>query len=237
MAGYEEDSRASVRRLAASYRQRAARRAKEQARIERLLVEEKKLWRQGVQWIAGIDEAGRGPLAGPVYAAACVLPEKFALPGLNDSKKLSESRREQLFREIQEQALFYSVSSADAAEIDRLNILEASKLAMQRAVAALAVAPQYLLIDAVSLSAINIPQLALIGGDGLSASIAAASILAKVSRDRFMHELHQQYPAYGFDKHKGYPTLEHRQALARLGVCPFHRRTYAPVREILSGGK
>jgi ribonuclease HII len=206
---------------------------RDRERIEKMLSEERKLWEQGFLWVAGIDEAGRGPLAGPVYAAACVLPREFHLPGLNDSKKVSARRRESLFAEIPEQALFYGVGRAEAAEIDQINILQATKLAMQRALAAMSDRPDYLLLDAVRLPEVDLPQTALIGGDGLSVSIAAASILAKVSRDHWMLELHTRYPQYGFDRHKGYPTREHQQALRQFGPCPEHRRSYAPVREAL----
>jgi ribonuclease HII len=155
--------------------------------------------------------------------------------GIQPAKKLSESRREKLFEEIKHQAIAYGIGSADAEEIDQINILQASMLAMKRAIDALGLLPQYLLLDAVSLD-IKIPQTALIGGDGLSASIAAASILAKVSRDHYMDEIHQMYPDYGFDKHKGYPTKEHREILLRIGPCPVHRLSYAPVMEAYAAG-
>lgn len=222
------DSRLSVRRLAERLRMHLEAQRAEQERLERLLVKERELWQRGFLFVAGLDEAGRGPLAGPVMAAACVLPAQFELFGLNDSKMLKASERDTLYALIQEQALDYAIASASVAEIDALNILQATKLAMIRSVQALKHEPHFLLIDALHLS-VDIPQRGIVGGDRLSASIAAASILAKVSRDRLMLEMHEKYPGYGFDRHKGYPTPDHLQALQRLGPCPIHRRSYAPV--------
>ncbi len=223
------DERSGVRRLAERYTKNKQALLVEDKRIQQLLCEEKKLWNRGYLMLAGLDEAGRGPLAGPVVAAACILPAKFCLQGLNDSKKLSESKREKLYVEIKRQALDYSLGSAEPAEIDVLNILQATKLAMKRAIEGLKVRPHYLLIDALELPRVDLPQLPLVGGDGLSASIAAASILAKVTRDRWMKELHKIYPEYGFNCNKGYGTSEHMQVLQRLGPCPLHRRSFAPV--------
>lgn len=231
----QQDDRQTVRRLAARELKRREAQAAEDCRIQELLREEKKLWGQGYLLVAGIDEAGRGPLAGPVVAAACILPARFALPGLNDSKKLTESRRGKLFQQIQSQALDYAIASAEPAEIDALNILQATKLAMKRAVEGLKTRPQHLLIDAVELPALNLPQISIINGDGLSASIAAASILAKVTRDRLMSELHNIYPEYGFAKNKGYGTAEHIKALQNRGPCPIHRRSFAPVGQAETG--
>ena len=202
---------------------------KEQERIESLLVEEKKLQEEGLVLIAGMDEAGRGPLAGPVVAAACILPKVFALPSLNDSKKLTALQRALLYEKIRQEAVDFAVGSADPEEIDRYNILQATCLAMKRAVEGLKEKPHFLLIDAVELPTLNIPQKAIIGGDGISANIAAASILAKVTRDRWMEELHEHYPQYGFVRNKGYGTKEHLEALKLLGPCPIHRHSFAPV--------
>ena len=224
-----EDKRSGVRRLAERHLRNKQAALEEDQRIQQLLREEKKLWAQGFRLLAGLDEAGRGPLAGPVVAAACILPPRFSLPGLNDSKKLSESKREKLYTQIRLQALDYSLGSAEPAEIDALNILEATRLAMKRALQGLKLHPHYLLLDALNLPLIALPQLPLIGGDGLSASIAAASILAKVTRDHKMKELHSVYPAYGFNSNKGYGTADHMQALERIGPCPLHRRSFAPV--------
>ncbi|AHF07570.1 ribonuclease HII [Desulfitobacterium metallireducens] len=226
-----QDSREGIRRLVARHRKHDLAQRAEKQRIEGLLAEEKGLWEKGFLYVAGIDEVGRGPLAGPVMAAACILPARFDLPGLNDSKKLSESRREKLFEQIKSQALGYAIGSAESAEIDVLNILQATKLAMKRAVEDLRIRPQFLLIDALELTQIKIPQKGIIRGDSLSASIAAASILAKVTRDRWMVELHKIYPEYGFDRNKGYGTKEHLEALKVYGPCPIHRRSFSPVEE------
>lgn len=223
------DSREGIRRLLERHFKHQQSQALEQKRIQVLLHEEKRLWEQGFLLVAGVDEAGRGPLAGPVVAGACILPAQFDLPGLNDSKKLTESKREKLFGQIQKQALAFAVGSAEPAEIDLYNILQASKLAMKRAIEGLKMRPHFLLTDAVSLPMLNIPQKAIIRGDALSASIAAASILAKVTRDHWMRDLHTIYPEYGFDKNKGYGTNEHLQVLQRLGPSPIHRRSFTPV--------
>ena len=181
----------------------------------------------------GVDEAGRGPLAGPVVAAAVILDPARPIAGLNDSKKLSAKRRAALAVEIRATAIAWAVAEASVEEIDRINILQASLLAMQRAVAALQCAPTSALIDGNRCPALACPAQAIIGGDGKVASIAAASILAKTVRDAGMLELHALYPMYGFDRHMGYPTAEHLRALAEHGVSAVHRRTYAPVARLL----
>ena len=181
----------------------------------------------GYSLLCGVDEAGRGPLAGDVYAAAVILPPDACLPGLDDSKKLTEKKREQLYDEIIRQAVAYCVASASAEEIDRLNILQATFLAMQRAVEGLAVKPDYILIDGNRTPpSLNVPCGCLVKGDATSASIAAASVLAKVSRDRAMQATAPLYPEYGFEKHKGYPTKEHYAAILEYGVSPIHRKTF-----------
>jgi len=187
------------------------------------------------QRVAGVDEAGRGPLAGPVVVAAVILDPGRPIDGLADSKKLSAARREALYALIVEQALAWSVCEVSPAEIDRLNILHATLLGMQRAVAALDPAPQLALIDGNRAPALRCPARAVIGGDALEAAISAASIVAKVTRDRCMVALHRRFPDYGFDRHKGYPTAEHLDRLARLGPCEQHRRSFAPVRNLLQG--
>ena len=184
-------------------------------------------------WVAGVDEAGRGPLAGAVFAAAVILDPAQPISGLNDSKKLSEKRREALFVEIQTKALAWSIAEASAAEIDAVNILQASFLAMQRAVAGLSRVPTEVLVDGNRATAFACPARAIVGGDGFEPCISAASILAKVARDRTLLELHASYPQYGFDRHKGYPTAEHMAALVAHGACPEHRRSFAPVRRVL----
>ncbi len=174
----------------------------------------------------GLDEAGRGPLAGPVFAAAVVLPQDLVIEGLNDSKKLSEKKREALFDTICARALDYAVASASEKEIDRINILNASLLAMRRAVDSLRRKPDFLLIDGNVARGFSIPARAVVKGDSLVPAIAAASILAKVSRDRYCVKLDRQYPEYGFAKHKGYPTALHYESLERFGPCDAHRLTF-----------
>ncbi len=178
------------------------------------------------EWVCGIDEAGRGPLAGDVYAAAVILPERYDLPELTDSKKLSPKRREILYDEIVRQAVSYAVAFATVEEIERLNILEAALLAMRRASEGLTVRPNRLLIDGNVARGFSLPAAAVIGGDGTTPCISAASILAKVTRDRAMFMLDAQYPGYGFAKHKGYGTAEHIRALRELGPCPAHRALF-----------
>ena len=191
----------------------------------------------GYRRIAGIDEAGRGPLAGPVVAAAVVLPIRCRLSGIDDSKQLSEGERDRLYAEILEHAVGMGIGSADVGEIDRLNILEATRLAMRRAIDQLAPPPDYLLIDAVPLPGIGIPERPIIKGDSLSLSIAAASIIAKVTRDRLMAAYHDMFPEYDFLSHKGYGTRGHLQRLARHGPCSIHRRTFTPVQEAILAAK
>ncbi|MDH3315529.1 MAG: ribonuclease HII [Gammaproteobacteria bacterium] len=183
--------------------------------------------------VAGVDEAGRGPLAGPVVAAAVILRDEVEIEGIRDSKQLTPSRRESLARLIREQSLAYALGEADVAEIDALNILKASLLAMSRAVASLAVAPHRVLVDGNHLPQVSCEARAIIGGDRLVPAVSAASILAKVARDAMMVELDRRYPEYGFARHKGYPTKAHREALKSYGPCPVHRRTFAPVRDAL----
>jgi len=184
--------------------------------------------------IAGVDEAGRGPLAGPVTVAAVILDPARPIPGLNDSKQLSEKRREAVYPHIIEHALAWHIEFIQAAEIDRLNILQATLTGMRRALLALPPHPMQALIDGNRVpEALPCPARAVIGGDATEPAIMAASILAKVARDRHMLALHRTYPQYGFDRHKGYPTAAHRQALAEHGPSPEHRRSYAPVRKSL----
>ncbi len=187
---------------------------------------ERSCFARGIGLVCGADEAGAGPLAGAVYAAAVILPPGLELEGLNDSKKVSPRKREVLFDQIQAQAVAWAVASVDEGEIDRINILNARMLAMDRAIQALDPAPEYALIDGNRNTGIRCPNETVVKGDGRSASIAAASILAKVSRDRYMKEMDARYPGYGFARHKGYPTKAHYEALRRLGPCPIHRRTF-----------
>lgn len=176
--------------------------------------------------LAGVDEAGRGPLAGPVTAAAVVLPEDAVIDGLNDSKKLSEKRREELFDVIRDNALAYAVYSVDEKRIDEINILQATFEAMRGAVGALDVIPDLVLVDGNRSPGLELPCETVVKGDSKSMSIAAASILAKVTRDRYMRRMAEIYPGYGFEKHKGYGTKAHYEAIERLGICDIHRRTF-----------
>jgi ribonuclease HII len=208
-------------------------------RITDLLVYERELWEQGRARVAGVDEAGRGPLAGPVVAAAVVMPARFAetaknglLAGLTDSKKLSASRREHFFAILTaSEEIESAVALADTEEIDRLNILRATHLAMGRAVSMLEAIPDHVLVDGLPVTGFGCPSTALVKGDGRSLSIAAASVLAKVTRDRMMVALDERYPGYGFSKHKGYGAKAHIRSLYELGPCPEHRRSFRPVRE------
>lgn len=181
---------------------------------------------KGFNVICGVDEAGRGPLAGPVYAAAVILPPDCVIEGLNDSKKLTEKKREALFDEIKEKALAYGIASADEKEIDEINILNATFLAMKRAIDSLSVKPDLALIDGNQKPHTDIEEVTVIKGDAKSMSIAAASVLAKVSRDRFMLEMAEKYPQYEFARHKGYGTKLHYEKIAQYGVCDIHRRTF-----------
>jgi ribonuclease HII len=185
--------------------------------------------------IAGVDEAGRGPLAGPVYAAAVILDPRQTIPGIGDSKRITPPRRESLETAIKSRCLAWSVAWATVEEIDAINILQASLLAMARALARLDRAPEQVLVDGNRAPECPYPVRTVVHGDALIPAIGAASILAKVARDRLMRELDLTYPGYGFAAHKGYPTVLHREALRRLGPCPIHRRTFAPVRALLGG--
>jgi ribonuclease HII len=190
----------------------------------------------GAGLVAGVDEAGRGPLAGPVFAAAVVLERAAPIAGLADSKTLSARNRTALAVQIKARALAWAVASASVAEIDRLNILQASLLAMRRAVEALDMRPGEALIDGLYCPALPIPARAIVRGDATVATISAASILAKVARDEEMLSLHRLHPRYGFDRHKGYATRDHLAALHRFGACEAHRRSFAPVRAVLDAG-
>lgn len=197
-----------------------------------LLEYEKELYKKGLNFIAGIDEVGRGPLCGPVVACACILPINYQLDGLNDSKKISEKKREELYEILIKDALSYGIGIISPKRIDEINILEATKEAMKEAVNNLDIKPEYLLIDAVKLD-IDINSTSIIKGDAKSASIAAASIIAKVTRDRMMIELSEMYPEYSFEKHKGYGTKAHIEAVKKFGVKDFYRFTFAPISDLI----
>jgi ribonuclease HII len=186
-------------------------------------------WRRGITRLAGVDEAGRGPLAGPVVAAAVVLPPGTRIAGVDDSKRLPPDERQRLFGVIRERAVAVGVAVVDHVTIDRLNILQATRLAMGQALAVLDAEPELVLTDYVTVPGLRCPQRNLVGGDRRSASVAAASIIAKVTRDRIMEEADREYPVYGFGRHKGYGTPEHRMALEQHGPCALHRRTFAGI--------
>ncbi|MBR5809310.1 MAG: ribonuclease HII [Clostridia bacterium] len=198
----------------------------ERKRQEALWEIEKGLKEKGFKYIAGVDEAGRGPLAGPVYAAAVILPDGAELCGINDSKKLTPKKREELFEKITEIAVSYAIFSVDEKEIDEINILNATHKAMNGAVDSLTQKPDYVIIDGNSIKGMEIAHETVVKGDAKSISIAAASILAKVSRDRYIDEMGKVYPEYGFENHKGYGTKAHTDAILKYGVCPIHRRTF-----------
>ncbi len=187
---------------------------------------EKEALAKGYKSVCGVDEAGRGPLAGPVCAAAVILPEGVIIDGVNDSKKLSEKKRESLFDVIREQALSYSIAYATVDEIEEINILNATMLAMRRAINGLEIKADYAMIDGNKIPPLDIDAECIVKGDAKSMSIACASILAKVSRDRLLYKYAEEYPMYGFDKHKGYGTKVHREAILKYGPCPYHRKSF-----------
>lgn len=233
LAALEADERRGARDLAARIRERRRCDRAEERRLRRLLRYENELWEQGVQFIAGVDEAGIGPLAGPVVSGAVILPRSYKLRELDDSKQLDQGTRESLARRIKEDAVAWSIGIAQVEEIDQLNIYHAGLLSMRRAVDCLKVPPHYILVDARTIPGCAIEQRGIICGDRLSASIAAASIIAKTTRDALMAELDEKYPGYGFASHKGYSTPEHFRMLRNLGASPVHRRSFRPVREAL----
>ncbi|RPJ81889.1 MAG: ribonuclease HII [Deltaproteobacteria bacterium] len=195
---------------------------------------ERKAWNKGFSFIAGVDEVGRGPLAGPVVSAAVILPESFPDTGITDSKKLSPKQRDLYFSHICDHAVTIGIGIVDSAEIDQVNILQASLFSMGIAVNNLHPAPDFVLIDGIFHIPSDIPQKTIKKGDSLSISIASASIIAKVTRDRLMEKYHQQYPLFAFNKHKGYPTKSHREAIRKHGSCPIHRKSFKGVREYLN---
>jgi len=223
------DRRATVRSLAEA--PVAGRRRPARSAPADLLVHERRLWEGGLTRVAGVDEAGRGPLAGAVFGAAVVLPAGCRLPGVRDSKQLTGAEREALEPEIRKAAVAVGLASVDVDLIDRINILQASLKAMRMAVADLGVEPEHVLVDGRFTAGSPYPETAIVGGDGRSLSVAAASVIAKVSRDRYMIEMDRRYPGYGFAQHKGYGTPQHLAALRKLGPCPIHRRSFAGVEE------
>ena len=226
------DARAGARALAGRCRDRAAAIDRESRRMKSLLALRGRLVAEGVRHVAGVDEVGVGPLAGPVVAAAVVLPDDPELPGLDDSKKVLRPERERLDAAIRAQALDWSVAEVWVDEIDRINVYQAALLAMRRAVEGLARVPGHLVVDARTVPGVEIPQTSIVGGDGKDASIAAASIVAKVHRDAIMERMDTRYPGYGFARHKGYGTRTHLDALRDKGPTPIHRRSFAPVAQL-----
>lgn len=229
LADCREDPRKAAARLVRRYEKAQA----EHARLLKMYAYEHEAWARGYEIVAGVDEAGRGPLAGPVSVAAVILPHDLCLPKLNDSKKLSAKVREELFDEIQEKAIAVGTALIDAQTIDRVNIYQATINGMYEAIFSLQPEPQEVLIDAVPLENLPMASQSIIKGDAKSASIAAASIIAKVTRDRLMDEYDKIYPEYGFAQHKGYGTAQHIEALKKYGPCPIHRRSFEPVRSLV----
>lgn len=228
-----QDGRQAAARLVRKWERIQA----ERARVEAMYKYEYEAMEQGLEVIAGVDEAGRGPLAGPVSVAAVILPKGLYLPKINDSKKLSAKVRDELYDEIMDKAVCVQHVFVDEKTIDRVNIYQATMNGMYNAIFALDPKPQKVLIDAVQLGELPMPSLSLIKGDAKSASIAAASIIAKVRRDRLMDEYDRQYPQYGFAQHKGYGTAQHVAAIREYGPCPIHRLSFEPIRSIVNVGK
>jgi ribonuclease HII len=232
LARLRRDPRLGVRRLYAQLKARYERQRDEDRRLDAMLHFERVLWKSGVARVAGVDEVGVGPLAGPVVAAAVVFPPGVEVSGVDDSKKLDPERRCELDVEIRRRAAAVAIGAAEVGEIDRLNVYHAGLLAMRRAVEALPEPPQHVLVDAREIPGVALPQNRFDKGDGINYSIAAASIVAKVHRDRLMVDLDRRYPGYGFARHKGYSTAEHQEAIRRLGPCDVHRLSYPFLREL-----
>ncbi len=227
------DPRAGARAVLSAVRRRRRLNRAEGQRLRNLLRHETRLWTRGVVLVAGVDEAGMAPLAGPVVAGACILPRDYRPRGIDDSKQLAPGERDRLAEDIRRNAVAWATARAEVEEVDRLNVYWAGILSLRRAVLALPVRPEHLLIDARRIRDLDIPQDGIVHGDALSISIAAASILAKTTRDALMARLDEEHPGYGFARHKGYPTPDHLEALKARGPCPIHRRSFAPVREAL----
>ena len=234
-ADLTQDDRAGIQAAIKKRQKELEKEAAEDARLEAMLSYEKALYENGVELIAGIDEVGRGPLAGPVVAAAVILPKGCKIRYLNDSKKIPKSKHEAIYNEIIEHAVAVGVGVKDAAVIDQVNIYEATKLAMLEALGQLVQEPEHLLIDAMKLDT-SIPQTSIIKGDANSLSIAAASIVAKVTRDRMMAVYDKEFSGYGFAKNAGYGTSEHLESLNKLGITPIHRKTFEPIKSMVAGG-
>lgn len=222
----KDDPRKNIQELIGREQRKYQNEAKKLEEYSKRKIYENQLIKKNYKYIAGLDEVGRGPLAGPVYASAVILNPAVDILGIKDSKKLTEKQREILSQEIKQKCLCYSIGIASEEEIDKLNILNATKLAMKRAIESLSIKPEYLLIDALKLEEVSIPQFSIIKGDDLSISIGAASIVAKVERDRFMVKASKKFPLYNFQSNKGYGTGEHIEGLKKYGPCRMHRRTF-----------
>ena len=225
------DGRAGVQAAISKRKRELQKQVDEDLRLEKMLAYEKELYTQGIDLIAGVDEVGRGPLAGPVVAAAVILPENCKIPGLNDSKKIPKSKHKEIYEAVLQNAIAIGIGIKDNQVIDQVNIYEATKLAMMEAIGQLEPQPQHLLIDAMKLD-LPIPQTSIIKGDANSLSIAAASIVAKVTRDQMMEEFDKEYPGYDFAQNAGYGTANHLAGLHQLGVTPIHRRSFEPVKSM-----
>lgn len=225
------DARAGVQSAINKRKRELQKQVDEDLRLEKMLTYEKELYAQGIQLIAGVDEVGRGPLAGPVVAAAVILPKACKIPGLNDSKKIPKSKHKEIYEAVLQNAIAIGIGIKDNQVIDQVNIYEATKLAMMEAIGQLEPQPQHLLIDAMRLD-LPIPQTSIIKGDANSLSIAAASIVAKVTRDQMMEEFDKEYPGYDFAQNAGYGTAKHLAGLDKLGVTPIHRRSFEPIKSM-----
>ena len=225
------DGRAGVQAAISKRKRELQKQVDEDLRLEKMLAYEKELYAQGIELIAGVDEVGRGPLAGPVVAAAVILPKACKIPGLNDSKKIPKSKHKEIYEAVLQNAVAIGIGIKDNQVIDQVNIYEATKLAMMEAIGQLEPQPQHLLIDAMKLD-LPIPQTSIIKGDANSLSIAAASIVAKVTRDQMMEEFDREYPGYDFAQNAGYGTSNHLAGLDQLGVTPIHRRSFEPVKSM-----
>ncbi|MCI7675669.1 MAG: ribonuclease HII [Phascolarctobacterium sp.] len=232
LAELKADERSGVQKLLAAYYKRLEKAAQEKERFTKMLSYEKKYYAQGIQYVAGVDEAGRGPLAGPLVIAAVILPQDVFISGLNDSKQLSAAKRDKLYDEVLAKAVAIEVNIVSVSNIDKYNIYTATQRGMAEVLEHLPVRPQVALIDAMPVEAKGMETVSIIHGDALSASIAAASIIAKVTRDRIMERMDVLYPAYGFANNKGYGSSAHMQAIAEYGATKWHRRSYEPVKSM-----
>ncbi|MEC2160281.1 ribonuclease HII [Virgibacillus halodenitrificans] len=229
----KNDERKGVQQLLTRFENKKRKERELEEAFLKMSTYENKCYKEGYQLIAGVDEAGRGPLAGPVVAAAVILPQEFKLPGLNDSKQLNESQRNSFYSIIIEKAISYGISIINSKQIDTINIFEATKTAMNEAINKLQPNADYVLIDAVELKGLSCLSESLIKGDTKSISIAAASVLAKVTRDRIMKDLHKEYPVYKFATNMGYGTKEHLASIDEFGITPYHRKSFAPIKDLI----